>query len=110
MPMTYLEGHRILAEDLFSIYAKQEAWKIADMIFEKLAGNDKKEFKLMKKTTMSGLDQQRMDKYKSELLQHRPVQYVLNEAWFQGKKFLLTKESLSQGPKQMSWWAGSPEK
>ena len=39
-----------------------------------------------------------LEKYTTELLDHRPVQYVLTEAWFQGMKFTVNEHVLIPRP------------
>ena len=39
-----------------------------------------------------------LEKYLHELLQHKPVQYVLNEAWFYKMKFYVNENVLIPRP------------
>jgi release factor glutamine methyltransferase len=39
-----------------------------------------------------------LEKYTAELLEHRPVQYVLNESWFYGLKFFVNEHVLIPRP------------
>lgn len=95
--MTGLEAFLALKHSLHQIYDDREAENIADWVIENIT--NKKRWKW--KTDNTPLNQQQITlykKYSEELLQNKPVQYVLNEAWFCGMKFILNGNVLIPRP------------
>lgn len=95
--MRTMEAYRMLAADLQSIYNKSEAENIADWVLEKITGKKR----LQRRTENLPLiaeQLQQFENYKKELLDNKPVQYVLNEAFFCGYRFILNENVLIPRP------------
>jgi release factor glutamine methyltransferase len=96
--ITISEAQKILLTSLQSIYDQREASVIADLIMENITGWKKIDQIVNKTTVLSAGKNKLLKKYTEELLAHRPVQYVLNEAWFYGMKFFVNEDVLIPRP------------
>jgi len=83
---------------LYEVYEPREAANIADMVIEEVTGQRKIERIVYKDLPVSGEQQKQLEKISDELLNHRPVQYVLNEAWFMDMKLLVNEHVLIPRP------------
>lgn len=96
--MTLMAAQQQLLFQLYHIYDDSEAAAIADMVMESLTGW-KKIDRVMNKTMLFSKQQEAdLSKYIDELLQHTPVQYVLQEAWFYGMKLYVNSNVLVPRP------------
>lgn len=96
--MTIQEATYYLLNQLRTIYSDSEASQITDWVMEKVTGSMKTERMLYKNETLSAKEQIQVKEYVERLLQHEPVQYVLNESWFCGIKFFVDKNVLIPRP------------
>jgi release factor glutamine methyltransferase len=82
---------------LKSIYDDREANNITDWVFENVTGL-KKWQRRNSQNILSDTQKNQLDKYLKELLQSKPVQYVLNEAWFYKRKYYVNEGVLIPRP------------
>src|SRR5579862_1607969 len=80
--MTIHEAQQKLLFRLYHIYDNNEAAAITNLIMEKLVGWNKIDRIMNKRVPLSRPQIELFEKYSKELSTHRPVQYVLHEAWF----------------------------
>lgn len=96
--MTIQEARLKLQEQLATIYESREAANITDWVMESLTGLSKSA-RLVKANELLTMDQQALlEDHLSGLLRHRPVQYVLGEAWFHGLRFHVNENVLIPRP------------
>ena len=91
---------------LQSVYEEREADNIADWVFEKVTGLKKVDRRYNKNSSLKSDYAFQLEGYLQELLQYKPVQYVLNEAWFFKMKFYVNEHVLIPRPETeelVSW-------
>jgi release factor glutamine methyltransferase len=93
--MTWKEQYLQLSNSLSSLYEKAEADAIANLVVESVT---KRQWKKIKEQELSAHDVTNMQTIEQQLLSHRPVQYVLNEAWFYGLQFQVNESVLIPRP------------
>jgi len=96
--MTTEQSYNDFLSKLKTLYESREAANITDWVFENITGLKRLERNINKHTELSDADIQKLEKYLEELLQHKPVQYVLNEAWFYKMKFFVNGHVLIPRP------------
>ena len=86
---------------LFQLYEKyddHEAANIADLVMENVTGWKRIDRVINKEVKLSSLMEDRFNNYLQELSTHKPVQYVLHEAWFAGMKLYVNEHVLIPRP------------
>ena len=87
-------------------YEKREAANIADWVFENATGLNRLDRCLYENIEVNKKSEKQIENYLHELLQHKPVQYVLQEAWFYKMKFFVNEDVLIPRPETeelVSW-------
>jgi release factor glutamine methyltransferase len=90
--------YRNFIQQLQQIYSAHEASNITGMCFEKVAGITKSDVIKNPEYKLTESHYQILQTYLSDLLLHKPVQYVLGEAWFYKMKFKVDENVLIPRP------------
>lgn len=96
--MTIHEARLQLTAALYDVYEHREAELIAGMVLEKITGWQKPDRVANKHVPLNLQQQILLQQFTKQLLQHRPVQYVLNEAWFYQWPFYVNEHVLIPRP------------
>jgi release factor glutamine methyltransferase len=96
--MTLQLAYRQLLAQLYEIYDTREASNIADWVIEHVTGQRKIDRMVYKDLPVSAQQQQSLQTISDQLLQHKPVQYVLGEAWFCNMKLYVNEHVLIPRP------------
>jgi release factor glutamine methyltransferase len=96
--MTIKEQYRFFLQQLQTIYPLNEATVMTDWVFESLAAI--KRFDIIKDPNLplSTTTSEELNNALTALLQHKPVQYVLGEAWFYNMKLKVNEHVLIPRP------------
>ena len=96
--MTIRDASTELKEKLTLIYSKSEAENITELVIEHITGTNRSERISDKSKQLNESQGEALLKSIQRLLQHEPVQYVINEAWFCGMKFYVDNNVLIPRP------------
>ncbi|MEO5998138.1 MAG: hypothetical protein ABIN89_15445, partial [Chitinophagaceae bacterium] len=96
--MTIQQASQQLLFQLYHIYDQREAANIADLIMENVTEWKRIDRIVNKEFSLSPEKEELLAFYISELLNQKPVQYVLKEAWFYGMKLYVNEQVLIPRP------------
>jgi release factor glutamine methyltransferase len=87
-----------IRQELAALYDERESDQIAHWVIENITGYSRSARILHKTDLLTTAQESSFTKYLKELLQWRPVQYVLGEAWFAGMRFFVDERVLVPRP------------
>ena len=97
-PVMIKELYRNFLLQLQKIYSLSEATNIADWVFEKTVSLKRTDILRYPDKIITPVANDLLQKALKELLTHKPVQYVLGEAWFYHMKFKVNEQVLIPRP------------
>ena len=105
--MTVHDASKALLDAINKIYDDRESAAISDWVMEYITGWKRLERIVNKKEMLSASQVQQLEQITSQLLAHRPVQYILHEAWFHGIKMYVDENVLIPRPEteELVEWA-----
>jgi release factor glutamine methyltransferase len=92
--MTIEQAYHSLLNWLLPIYSESEAANISELVIENITGYYKSNRIINKNNIFNGKQEAKFNEITSELLTHKPIQYVLQEAWFNNKKYYVNENVL----------------
>ena len=104
--MTYREAEQRLASDLQILYSNRESGQLASWVMEKITGLQRVDRLLQKNQPLSSDQKEYWELIRARMLQHEPIQYVLNEAPFMGLLLEVNRNTLIPRPETeelVSW-------
>lgn len=96
--MTTADLYNDFKNKLKTIYEDRETENISDWVFENVTGLKRWERRQNQNKELNETDFEKLKNYLEELLKHKPVQYILNEAWFYKIKFFVNENVLIPRP------------
>lgn len=104
--MTFEEAGQAAKENLYSIYEENEADNIAELLLAHVTQLNRAARLRQKDSMLTGAQQELFTNCLNRLLLYEPVQYVLQEAWFCGHRFLVNSHVLIPRPEteELAYW------
>jgi len=96
--MTVQQATKELAKELSTIYDERESSAITDWVMEYLTGWKRLERIINKNELLSEYDADQLKEITKELLAHKPVQYILHQAWFHKMRLYVDEHVLIPRP------------
>jgi release factor glutamine methyltransferase len=105
--MTINQASKDLAKELLSIYDDRESAAITDWVMEYLTGWKRLERIINKNEVMSDHTIEQLNEIMLQLKAHKPVQYILHQAWFHKMRLFVDEHVLIPRPEteELLQWA-----
>jgi release factor glutamine methyltransferase len=106
--MTILQAQQQTLVQLKLLYDEREAANITDWVMEHITGQKRIDRLLNKQALLTSAQQEKLEIILPQLAAHKPVQYVLQEAWFAGMPFFVNEHVLIPRPEteELVEWIG----
>ncbi len=85
---------RFINDELAGLYPAREIRGFTELIFEHLLNYSKTDLLIRNDTKLSNSAFLQIEKIVGQLLKHKPIQYILGEAWFYGLKLEVSPDVL----------------
>lgn len=92
------EAERYVIKELTSIYDDREAYNIADILIQDLSGFNKSDRIIKKNEILTDESKKKLESALSRLLNHEPIQYVINKSWFYNMELYVDNSVLIPRP------------
>lgn len=96
--LNYQKAYQQLTTNLKKLYDGIEANKIADMVLEYITQQIRIERLIHQKNELTTIQLQQFESIQKQLLTAKPIQYIIEEAWFYKRKFWVNKHVLIPRP------------
>ncbi|MEP6594721.1 MAG: peptide chain release factor N(5)-glutamine methyltransferase [Ginsengibacter sp.] len=96
--MTIEQIYKEYFDELKNIYHEKEAANITDWVFENITGIKRIDRALNKQKQLSITTIEQLYNALEQLLKHKPIQYILSEAWFYKMKLFVNEHVLIPRP------------
>lgn len=96
--MTIESAKDRLIQQLSSLYDPREATGITNMVLEHLTGMNRTDRMIHKNYSLTDIQEKELHHITTSLLNNKPIQYILGEAWFAGMKFIVNEHTLIPRP------------
>jgi release factor glutamine methyltransferase len=96
--MTMQEATYFVLNQLRRLYPEGEAAQMTDWLMEQITGSAKAERMVYKNAEITSKEEALVKEYTNRLVNHEPIQYVLNQSWFCGYRFYVDRNVLIPRP------------
>lgn len=96
--MTLREAQQETLLQLKKLYDLRESANICDWVMEHITGQTRIDRLVNKEISLTEAQQIQLQKIQAEISLHKPIQYILGEAWFGGFRFVVSKDTLIPRP------------
>jgi len=96
--MNLQEAHKLIIQNLLTIYNNREAGNIADMVTDYITGYSKSDRILHKTDLLNKTQEYKYKDITSRLLLQEPIQYITGKAWFYKYPFYVNQYVLIPRP------------
>ena len=96
--MKLAEAEQFMRQQLQTIYDESESTNIALLALEDITGMEKPALRMAKEQQLATVEEEKVHAHLSRLLNHEPIQYIMQKAWFYGMELYVDKNVLIPRP------------